>query len=100
MIIIYGASWCGWCQKAKALAEQYQLDFDYRDIDNQSQADIDFDYRDIDNPEIKEQLRVILPVTAPKTIPQIWWHGRHVGGHDDFVRAIEETLRNYGHEPC
>jgi glutaredoxin len=85
MIIIYGASWCGWCQKAKALAEQYQLDFDYRDVDNK---------------EIKEQLRVILPADAPRTIPQIWWHGRHIGGHDDFVREIEETLSNYGHEPC
>lgn len=85
MIIMYGAEWCGWCLKAKALAEQYQLDFDYRDVDN---------------PEIKEQLRVILPANAPTSIPQIWWHGRHIGGYNDFARTIEETLSNYGQEPC
>lgn len=83
MVIIYGAAWCEWCQKAKKLAEQYQLDFEYRDIDTGSH---------------KQELKAIMP--DAKTIPQIWWHGRHIGGHDDFARAIEETLSNYGHEPC
>lgn len=80
MIVIYGASWCGYCQKAKALAEQYQLDFEYRDVDNS---------------EMKQQLKSILPTA--KTIPQIWWHGKHIGGYDDFAREVENT-RNFGQE--
>lgn len=83
MVIIYGAEWCGYCIRAKKLAEQYSVDFEFRDVDT---------------PDIKEQLRVLLP--SYKTIPQIWWHGNHVGGYDDFARAIEETIGNYGQEPC
>jgi glutaredoxin len=85
MVIIYGAPWCGWCQKAKALAEQYQLDFEYRDVDN-------------DQHDYKAQLKHMLPNV--KTIPQIWWHGRHIGGYEDFAKEIENTLNNYGQEAC
>lgn len=82
MVIIYGATWCRWCEKAKALAEQYQLDFQYRDIDTESH---------------KQELKTMLPEAT--TIPQIWWHGRHVGGYEAFAEEIENT-RNYGQEVC
>ena len=83
MIVIYGAPWCMWCIKAKNLAEQYQLDFVYKDVDDV---------------EIKQQLKEKLPDT--KSIPQILWHGRHIGGYEDFAREIENTLGNYGQEFC
>lgn len=83
MITIYGASWCGWCQKAKGLAEQYQLDFEYKSVDNDT---------------YKQQLKAMLP--EAKTIPQIWWDGRHIGGYEDFAREIENTLGNYGQGAC
>lgn len=83
MVTIYGAPWCNWCQKAKALAEQYQLDFEYKNVDN------DF---------YKQELRSLAPDV--KTIPQIWWHERHVGGFEEFAREVENTLGNYGQGAC
>jgi glutaredoxin 1 len=80
MIIIYGKSSCSWCDKATALAEQYQLDFQYRSVDIE---------------HYKEQLKSILPDV--KTVPQIWWHGKHIGGYEDFASEIENT-RSFGQE--
>lgn len=80
MVVIYGAEWCSYCLKAKALAEQYQIDFEFKNTDNA---------------DIKQQLKTLLP--SVKTIPQIWWHGNHIGGYDDFAREIEET-RNFGQD--
>ena len=80
MIVIYGAEWCSWCLKAKELAEQYLLDFEFKDVDNN---------------DTKQQLIDRMP--SCKTIPQIWWHGHHIGGYEDFAREIENT-RNYGQD--
>jgi glutaredoxin 3 len=80
MVIIYGAEWCGYCIRAKKLVEQYQLDFEFKDVDN---------------PEIKQQLESMLP--NHKTIPQIWWHGIHIGGYDNFAREVENT-RSFGQD--
>ena len=33
MITIYGAPWCQWCEKAKAVATQYHLHFQYNNVD-------------------------------------------------------------------
>ena len=84
MIVIYGADYCSWCTRAKELAEQYQLSYTYRNISESA--------------ELKEQLRTMLPDV--RTIPQIWWHGRHIGGYEDFAREIENTLNNYGQQAC
>ena len=80
MVIIYGAEWCGYCIRAKKLAEQYQLDFEFKDVDTD---------------EVKEQLKVLLP--DYKTIPQIWWHGIHIGGYDNFAHEVENT-RSFGQD--
>jgi glutaredoxin len=83
MVIIYGADNCPWCVKAKELATNF---------------DIPYTYRDIGDNELKEQLRSMLPDV--KTIPQIWWYERHIGGYEDFAREIENTLMNYGQQAC
>lgn len=80
MVIIYGTEWCSYCIRAKKLVEQYQVDFEFRDVDN---------------PEIKQQLESMLP--NHKTIPQIWWHGNHVGGYNEFVNELENT-RSFGQD--
>lgn len=80
MIIIYGKSSCSWCDKAMGLARQYQLDFEYRSVDND---------------HYKQQLKQMLPDV--KTVPQIWWHGKHIGGYEDFASEIENT-RSFGQE--
>jgi glutaredoxin len=80
MVVIYGAEWCSYCIKAKILAEQYRIDFQFKDVDNTN---------------IKQELKELLP--EYKTIPQIWWHGNHIGGYDDFAREIENT-RSFGQD--
>ena len=80
MVIIYGAEWCGYCIRAKKLVEQYKLDFEFKDVDNTNVA---------------QQLKALLP--DYKTIPQIWWHGNHIGGYDNFAREIENT-RNFAQD--
>lgn len=84
MIVIYGADHCSWCTRAKELAEGYRLSYTYRNIN--------------ENLEYKNQLKTMLPDV--KTIPQIWWHGCHIGGYEDFAREIENTIINYGQEAC
>jgi glutaredoxin len=31
-----------------------------------------------------------------RTIPQIWWHGNHIGGYEDLVSEIENTIGGFG----
>jgi len=31
-----------------------------------------------------------------KTVPQIWWNNRHIGGYAEFAKEIENTLGDYG----
>ena len=78
MIRIYGTPVCSWCSKAKELAESHDFKYQYIDLtegDNMSKFSEEF-------PEAK-------------SVPQITWHGRHIGGYFDFAKEIEET-RNYG----
>lgn len=78
MIEIYGTPTCVYCVKAKELAEQFKLKYTYIDLfegDNYEKYTEKF--------------------PGASTVPQITWHGRHIGGYNDFAREIEET-RNFG----
>lgn len=79
MITIYGNERCGWCRKAKNLAEQYELKYEWIDTDEDGAI---------------EGLRVRIPDV--KTIPQIWWHDRHIGGYTELLSEIQNTIGNYG----
>ena len=79
MLTIYGKSNCGYCTKAKELAEQYHLKYEYRDIGQF---------------EFLEQMVSMAPKT--NTVPQIWWNGRHVGGYNEFATEVSNTIGNYG----
>lgn len=81
MITIYGHARCGWCTKAKGLAEQYGLKYVWKDTD---------DFKTLND------LKTILP--SVRTVPQIWWDERHIGGYEDLVQEIENTLGNYGQD--
>ena len=74
MITIYGSSDCTWCEKAKQLAEQYELKYEYKSI------------KDKDN---LRDLKALIPNAT--TIPQIIWHGRNIGGYTEFASEIENT---------
>ena len=75
MITIYGKENCPWCTKAKELAEQYSLRYEYFDIGIPAQ---------------REALFARAPDT--KVVPQIWWYGRHIGGYSEFATEVENTL--------
>lgn len=81
LVLIYGKPDCGFCIKAKQLAESYAIKYTYKDI--------------VANPELREELFRVHPET--KTVPQIWVNNKHVGGYNEFVAEIENTgMGNYG----
>jgi glutaredoxin len=80
MITIYGKDNCGYCTKAKVLAEKYSLEYEYRDI------------KDPDN-----MLELFLRNPDAKTVPQIFWDDKYIGGYNGFTTEIENLgLGNYG----
>ena len=72
---IYGKANCGFCTKAKEFARQQELEFEYKDVGLTAFMD-----------ELLEKCEV-----RPKSVPQIWVNGTHVGGYNEFVRYVEET---------
>ena len=81
MIVIYGHQRCGYCKRAKKLAEQYHLKYEWRDTDEE---------------DTLNQMKIMLP--NAKTVPQIWIYGKHIGGYEDLVTELENTMGNYGQE--
>ena len=79
MIKIYGTPVCTWCTKAKETAELNGMEYTYIDI------------TEGDNVEIFTE-----KFPNAKTVPQIEWHGRHIGGYTDFLSEIENTIGGYG----
>jgi len=79
MITIYGHARCGWCIRAKNLAGRYNLAYEWKDTDDQ---------------EILNEMKIKLPDV--RTVPQIWWHGNHIGGYEDLVSEIENTIGGFG----
>ena len=81
LMLIYGKPGCGFCIKAKKLAESYGITYTYKDI--------------VATPEFREELFKVHPKT--KTVPQIWVNNRHIGGYQEFVAELENTgMGNYG----
>ena len=79
MITIYGKPTCVFCVKAKNLAAQYNLKFEYLDLDEPENTQ-----------NFKEKHG------EGSTVPQIWWNGRHVGGYQEFANEIQDTIGGYG----
>lgn len=80
MITIYAKNNCKWCALAKELVESRGLKFEYRNVDENFQFLI--------------ELSALKPDT--KTLPQIWWDDRYIGGYTDFAAEIENTVGDYG----
>lgn len=80
MITIYAKNNCGWCTKAKKLAEDINIQHDYRNVDTNVQFII--------------ELSALKP--DAKTLPQIWWNNRYIGGYIEFAREVENTIGGYG----
>jgi glutaredoxin 1 len=81
MITIYGHERCSFCIKSKRLADRYNLKYEWKDTDSDS---------------VLNDLKTKLPDV--KTVPQIWWDSRHIGGYEDFAAEIENTLGGHGEQ--
>lgn len=82
MITIYGKDNCYWCQEAKALTKRYNLPHEYKNTTYEN-------FRS----EMFEK------VPDAKTVPQIFWDDRYVGGYAEFVTEIENVLgTNFGQD--
>lgn len=65
---------CKWCLKAKELAEDYNLKYEWIDLDEDQNLN-----------EFK------LNFPDAKTIPQITWYGNYIGGYEELVKEVENT---------
>ncbi len=82
MITIYGKPNCGWCDKAKQVADLHGLKYEYKDITFT---------------KFREELFNRAP-TTPKTVPQIFWYDKYIGGYDKFSTEVENTINGYGEQ--
>lgn len=78
MITIWGTSTCSYCKKARDVCEQYGLDYEYILIDSQEKL-----------AELHEK------VPGTRTVPQIFWFDKYIGGYTELMEEIENT-RSYG----
>lgn len=83
MIEIYSKPSCAWCVKAKEMADQYKLDYVEKNIDTAQNLN-----------------ELLLKVPDVKTIPQIFWNDRYIGGYTEFANEIENTIGGYGEGQC
>ena len=79
MITIYGKANCGFCTKAKAVAESKQLKYEYKDVGISK--------------DTLNELMAKAPVPV-KSVPQIFIRDTYIGGFKEFTRYLEETGYN------
>ncbi|ARN85280.1 glutaredoxin 3 [Candidatus Nucleicultrix amoebiphila] len=73
-VVVYTATYCPYCERAKQLLMQKQIAFDEIDVTN------DFEQREV----------LMKKSGGRKTIPQIFIGDTHVGGCDDLY-ALEHS---------
>lgn len=73
-ILLYTTDYCGYCRAAKRLLGEKQLAFE--------EIDVGFD------PERRDEM--VQRAGGRRTVPQIFIHGRHVGGYDELA-ALEHA---------
>lgn len=84
MIVIYGRDNCIFCEKSKKLCQDYQLRYEYLDV--------------MSRPSLIEEFKQKFP--GVRTVPQILWDGRHIGGYTELAAEIENTIGGYGEGQC
>jgi glutaredoxin len=78
-VVIYGNNFCVYCRKAKKLASDYNLKYEWRDTDDQN---------------FLNELKIKKP--EARSIPQIWWNEKYIGGYEDFATAISNNIGGFG----
>ena len=74
MIRIFGQSGCTFCERAKDLAEQFNLSYEYINLNKKEEAIPEF--------------RSLFP--DAKTVPQIIWDDMYIGGYESFYQELKE----------
>lgn len=74
-VTIFGREGCGFCQRAKQLAEDRQLTFKYIDIHKEG----------ISKADLEKTIG-----KAVETVPQIFVGNQHVGGFTEFNAMVDE----------
>lgn len=77
--VVFGKATCPYCKKAKDLLDEKGIDYEYRDVVQDSVAL----YSMI--PMVKENIGEKTPVT----VPQIWLDGNYIGGYDQLKEKLE-----------
>jgi len=86
MMIIFGKEMCEFCDKAKEICRQYEIEFEYYSVDDR--------FDGINNmSKLKDKL--IKENRMVKTVPVIWHHNKFIGGYNELMSYIENT-REYG----
>ncbi len=73
-ILLYTTPFCGYCRAAKQLLRDKALDFE--------EIDVAFDD--------DKRAEMIDRAQGSRTVPQIFIHGRHVGGYDELAMLERE----------
>ena len=73
-ILLYTTPFCGYCRAAKRLLTERALEFE--EIDVSSDRD--------------KRAEMLDRASGQRTVPQIFIHGRHVGGYDELAMLERE----------
>jgi glutaredoxin 3 len=74
-ILVYSTQFCGYCQAAKRLLRGKGLDFE--------EIDVGF--------EPDRRAEMVERSHGARTVPQIFIHGRHVGGYEELAALEREA---------
>jgi GrxC family glutaredoxin len=69
---VYSTQYCPWCQRAKALLNQH-----------------DIEYTEVDVTQDRALQKEMIERSGRQSVPQIFFDGEHIGGFDDLVKYLE-----------
>lgn len=88
MIKIYGREMCNFCDRAMMVCEQYGLEYTYKNVDDR-----------FEGATYMAELKALAEEQnlTFKTVPQIWMHGKYVGGYNELLSELENgNIGNFG----
>lgn len=81
--VIYSRDDCPWCVKAKDLLELHNLPY------TEYKLGVHFTRDTLAEKLLKEDVTAL-------TVPQIYYNGKYIGGHDRLVQYLEEHSGGFG----
>jgi glutaredoxin len=74
-VLMWTKDYCGYCEQAKRFLKSKNLTIEERNLSNGDWT--------------REQLLEMVP--NAKTVPQIFIHGKYIGGYSDLMKYAEDT---------